>query len=162
VQWLVSDDHAGLGAVRAAVFPAVLWQRCQFHLQQNAQAYVPRLDQRAAVAQAVRSIFNSPDAPQRTTAPQGSRRHLCRFGSQARRLDGKNIPQGLAIFALPPAQQRRRRTTNALERVNRELKRRTRVAGLFPNEASLLRRVSALLAEHSDEWKTGKTSACNP
>jgi hypothetical protein len=69
----------------------------------------------------------------------------------------KNIPQGLAIFALPPAQQRRRRTTNALERVNRELKRRTRVAGLFPNEASLLRLVSALLAEHSDEWVTGKT-----
>ena len=57
VQFIVSDDHAGLGAARTAVFPAVPWQRCQFHLQQNAQAYVPRLDQRAAVAEAIRSVF---------------------------------------------------------------------------------------------------------
>ena len=63
--------------------------------------------------------------------------------------------QNAAMFS--DAQQRRLRTTNALERVNMELKRRTRVAGLFPNEASLLRLVSALLAEYSDEWETGKT-----
>jgi len=58
---------------------------------------------------------------------------------------------------LPPAHQRRLRTSNPLERVNRELKRRTRVAGLFPNEASLLRLVSALLADTSEAWETGKT-----
>jgi len=67
-----------------------------------------------------------------------------------------NLPQGFTVFSLPTAHQRRRRTTNALERVNMELKRRTRVAGLFPNEASLLRLVSPLLAEYSDEWETGK------
>ena len=61
VQLLISDDHAGLGAARTAVFPAVPWQRCQFHLQQNAQAYVPRLDQRAEVAQTIRSVFDCPD-----------------------------------------------------------------------------------------------------
>lgn len=157
VQLLVSDDHAGLGAARAAVFPAVLWQRCQFHLQQNAQAYVPRLDQRAAVAQAVRTVFNSPDA---TSAQRRLKDVVASYAESAPKLAAwmeENIPQGLAIFALPPAQQRRLRTTNALERVNMELKRRTRVAGLFPNEASLLRLVSALLAEYSDEWETGKT-----
>jgi putative transposase len=157
VHLLVSDDHAGLGAARAAVFPSVLWQRCQFHLQQNAQAYVPRLDQRAAVAQAVRTVFNSPDAP---SAQQRLKEVVATYADSAPKLAAwmeENLPQGLAVFALPPAQQRRLRTTNALERVNMELKRRTRVAGLFPNEASLLRLVTALLAEYSDEWETGKT-----
>ena len=68
----------------------------------------------------------------------------------------ENLPQGLAIFAFPAPHQRRLRTSNPLERFNRELKRRTRVAGMFPNEASLLRLVSALLAETSDEWESGK------
>jgi putative transposase len=157
VQLLISDDHAGLGAARTAVFPAVPWQRCQFHLQQNAQAYVPRLEQRAEVAQTIRSIFDCPDrasaearlktvvAAQATTAPK-----LAAWMEE-------NLPQGLTAFAFPAAHRRRLRTSNPLERVNMELKRRTRVAGLFPNEASLLRLVSALLAETSEEWETGKT-----
>lgn len=156
VQLLVSDDHAGLGAARTAVFPAVPWQRCQFHLQQNAQAYVPRLDQRASVAQAIRTVFNCPDRP-------GAERQLKQIVSDyypsAPKLAAwmeENLPQGFSVFALPAAHQRRLRTTNALERVNMELKRRTRVAGLFPNEASLLRLVSALLAETTDEWESAK------
>jgi len=68
----------------------------------------------------------------------------------------ENLPQGLTVFALPPAHQKRMRTSNALERVNQEIKRRTRVARLFPNEASLLRLVTALLAETSQEWESGK------
>ena len=69
----------------------------------------------------------------------------------------ENLPQGLTTFAFPAAHRRRLRTSNPLERVNLEIKRRTRVAGLFPNEASLLRLVSALLTETSEEWETGKT-----
>ena len=65
-----------------------------------------------------------------------------------------NIPQGLAIYQLPPEHRKRMRTTNMLERQNKEIKRRTRVATLFPNEASLLRLVSAVLVELSDEWET--------
>jgi putative transposase len=68
----------------------------------------------------------------------------------------ENLPQGLTILSLPQAHQKRLRTTNGLERVNQELKRRTRVARMFPNEASLLRLVSALLAEISDEWESEK------
>jgi transposase-like protein len=156
VQLLVSDDHAGLGAARTAVFPSVPWQRCQFHLQQNAQAYVPRLDQRAAVAQAIRTVFNSPDLP---NAQRQLKEVVADYAATAPKLAAwmeENLPQGFTVFALPAAHQRRLRTTNALERVNMELKRRTRVASLFPNEASLLRLVSALLAEISDEWETGK------
>jgi len=156
VQLLVSDDHAGLGAARQAVFPAVPWQRCQFHLQQNAQAYVPRLDQRAAVAQAIRTIFNSPDRP---SAEQRLKETVATYAPTAPKLAAwmeENLPQGFTVFALPAAHQKRLRTTNALERVNMELKRRTRVAGLFPNEASLLRLTSALLAEYCDEWQSAK------
>jgi hypothetical protein len=147
----------GLGAARRAVFPAVPWQRCQFHLQQNAQAYVPRLDQRAAVAQAIRTVFDCPD---RLSAQARLKDVVAAHAASAPKLAAwmeENFPQGLAIFAFPAAHQRRLRTSNPLERVNMELERRTRVAGLFPNEASLLRLVSALLAEYSDEWETGKT-----
>ena len=67
-----------------------------------------------------------------------------------------NLPQGFAVFTLPAAHQKRLRTSNALERVNQELKRRTRVARVFPNEKSLLRLISARLTETSDDWETGK------
>jgi transposase-like protein len=67
-----------------------------------------------------------------------------------------NMPEGLTVFALPEAHRRRLRTVNGLERVNEELKRRTRVARLFPNETSLLRLVSAMVAEISEEWETGR------
>lgn len=156
MQLIVSDDHAGLGAARQAVFPAVPWQRCQFHLQQNAQAYVPRLDQRAGVAEAIRSIFNSPD---RASAQARLKIVVAQFQQSAPKLAAwmeENIPQGFTVFALAAAHQRRLRTSNALERVNQELRRRTRVAALFPNEASLLRLISALLCEISDEWECSK------
>ena len=156
LQFIVSDDHAGLKAARTAVFPAVPWQRCQFHLQQNAQAYVPRLDQRAEVARAIRSVFDSPSRP----AAEGRLKEIVNHYAQstpklALWLE-ENLPQGLSVFGLPIAHQKRLRTSNALERVNQELKRRTRVARMFPNEAALLRLVTALLAETSEEWETGK------
>lgn len=68
-----------------------------------------------------------------------------------------NVPEALTVFRLPAAHRKRLRTTNMLERQNREIKRRTRVATLFPNEASLLRLVSAVLSELSEDWETGKT-----
>jgi putative transposase len=156
VQFIVSDDHPGLGAARMAVFPAVPWQRCQFHLQQNAQAYVPRLDQRAALAAAIRSVFNCADRP---SAEARLKQVVAFYAKTAPKLSAwleANLPQGFSVFALPLAHQPRLRTSNALERVNQELKRRTRVAGLFPNEASLLRLITALLSEINDEWLTAK------
>ena len=67
-----------------------------------------------------------------------------------------NVPDGLTVFTLPAAHRRRLRTSNLLERLNKEIKRRTRVATLFPNEAALLRLVSAVLMEISEEWETEK------
>ena len=156
VRFIVSDDHAGLQAARTAVFPAIPWQRCQFHLQQNAQAYVPRREQREEIGQAIRSLFASPD---RAAADQRLKQLVAHYAQNAPKLAAwmeANLPQGFTVFALPAAHQKRLRTSNAIERVNQEIKRRTRVARLFPNEASLLRLVTALLAEISEEWESGK------
>ena len=156
VPFIVSDDHGGLPAARKAVFPSVPWPRCQFPLQQNAQAYVPRLDQRAAVARAVRSVF---DCPHRHAAEARLKAIVAHYAQSAPKLAAwleENLPQGFTVFALPVEHQKKMRTSNAPERVNQEIKRRTRVARLFPNEAARLRLVTALLAETSEEWETGK------
>lgn len=156
VSFIVSDDHAGLGAARAAIFPSVPWQRCQFHLQQNAQAYVPRLELRGQVAEDIRKIFNSADL---ASAQLQLQNVVAQYADTAPKLAAwmeHNLPQGFAVFSMPTAHQRKLRTSNALERINQELKRRTRVASLFPNEASLLRLITALLVEISEQWETGK------
>ena len=156
VKLITSDDHLGLKAARTAVFPSIPWQRCQFHLQQNAQAYVPRLDQRAEVARAIRSIFDSLSRP---AAEIRLKEVVLFYSKSAPKLAAwmeENLPEGFAVFALPVEHQKKLRTSNAMERVNQEIKRRTRVARLFPNEAAILRLVSALLAEISEEWESGK------
>ena len=133
---ITSDDHAGLRAARRAVFPNLPWQRCQFHLQQNAQAYVPQVSMRPQVARDLRSVFNSTE---RAEAEERLAKLVEKYQRPAPKLAEwmeANVPEGLAVFALPEPHRRRMRTTNALERLNRELHRRTRVATLFPNEAS--------------------------
>jgi putative transposase len=156
VRFITSDDHAGLKAALAALFPGVLWQRCQFHLQQNAQSYVPRISQRREVASAIRAVFNAPD---REEADRLLSKAVARYRKTAPKLAEwmeANLPEGLAVFALPEPHRRRLRTSNAMERLSREIKRRTRVATLFPNEASLLRLVTAVVVEISEEWETGR------
>lgn len=156
VALIVSDDHAGLKQARQATLPSVPWQRCQCHLQHNAQAYVPQQALRAEVAQAIRDIFNTPD---KTEAERMLDRFVERYQHKAPKLAEwaqDNILQGLTVFEIPQPHRRRLRTTNGLERLNREIKRRTRVASIFPNEASLLRLASALLIEIDEEWQTGK------
>jgi transposase-like protein len=153
---ITSDDHAGLRAARRAVFPNLPWQRCQFHLQQNAQAYVPNVALRPQVARDLRSVFNASD---RAEADERLAKLVAKYRKAAPKLAEwmeTNVPEGLTVFAVPEPHRRRLRTTNALERLNRELHRRTRVATLFPNEASLLRLVSAMAAEISEEWETGR------
>jgi transposase-like protein len=150
---IISDDHAGLKAARQAVFGGVPWQRCQYHLQQNAQAYVPRKDMQAEVASDIRLVFNAPD---RTTANEYLARIVQKYAQRAAKLADwleQSIPEGLTVFAFPAAHQRRLRTSNSLERVNRELDRRTTVVSIFPNEAACLRLVSAVLIELDEEWQ---------
>lgn len=156
IKLIVSDDHAGLKAAREARFPGVPWQRCQFHVQQNAGHYVPRVEMRSAVAADLRGIF---DAPDRTEADRRLEMTVRKYEKSAPKLSAwlsDNVPESLTIFAFPAEHRRRLRTSNLLERINKEIKRRTRVACLFPNEAALLRLVSAVLMEISEEWETEK------
>lgn len=153
---VISDDHAGLKGAREARLPGVPWQRCQFHLQQNAGHYVPRVEMRPRVTSDLRAILN---APNRVEADRLLQLTVKKYEKTAPKLSvwmSENVPEGLTVFAFPEAHRRRLRTTNMLERINREIKRRTRVANLFPNEASLLRLVSAVLMEISEEWETEK------
>jgi putative transposase len=156
VQLIIADDHGGLQKARMAVFGGVPWQRCQCHLQRNAQAYVPRRAMKREVAADIRAIFN---AATRQDADTLLARTVEKYAPQASALADwleENIPQGLTIFAFPSEHQRRLRTTNSLERLNREIRRRSRVAMLFPNEASCLRLVTAVVMEISDEWQTDR------
>jgi transposase-like protein len=157
VRLFISDAHEGLKAARKAVFPSVPWQRCQFHLQQNAQAYVPKKEMKKAVAAGIRSIF---DAPDEAEAKRQLALFVERYEKSAPRLATwaeDNIQEGMTILQFPEDHRRRIRTSNVLERVNKEILRRTRVATLFPNEDSCLRLVSAVLMEISEEWETGRT-----
>ncbi len=156
IQLIVSDNHAGIKAARKARFSGVPWQRCQFHLQQNAMQYVPKIAMRKTVAADLRAVF---DAPDRNEAQRQLDIAVKKYAKSAPKLSAwieANIPEGLTVFELPTAHRRRLRTTNMLERVNKEIKRRTRVATLFPNEASLLRLTSAVLVEITEDWETGK------
>ena len=156
VELITSDNHQGLKAARKAVFGGIPWQRCQFHLQQNSQAYVPRASMKTEVAEDLRGIFN---APNRTMAETCLADTIQKYEKIAPRLASwmeHNVPEGLTFFSFPVSHQRRLRTTNMLERLNREIKRRTRVVTIFPNEASCLRLISAILMEKSEEWQTGR------
>jgi putative transposase len=152
---IISDDHAGLGAARRAIFGSIPWQRCQFHLQQNAGAYVPRQAMRLEVAADIRAIFNAPD---RKAAEEYLQAAIQKYASSAPKLSAwmeENLAEGFTVFEYPLEHRRFIRTSNNLERVNREIRRRTRVVGVFPNEAACLRLISAILIEISEEWQIG-------
>ena len=156
VKLVISDDHVGLGAARRAVLGSVPWQRCQFHLQQNAGAYVPKQAMRIEVAADIRAMFNTAD---RQAAEQLLQAAIQKYAVSAPRLSvwlEENLAEGFTVFDFPLEHRRTIRTTNSLERINKEIRRRTRVVGVFPNEASCLRLVSALLMETSEEWQIGK------
>lgn len=157
VKTVTSDSHEGLLKALKAVMPGIVWQRCQVHLQRNAQALVPKVDMREGVASDIRAIFNAPNILEAQRLLGMTVKKYSRKASKLSTWMEENIPDGLNIFSQPQSVWRKLRTTNGVERINREILRRTRVAGLFPNTDSLLRICSAILMEISEEWETGKT-----
>jgi transposase-like protein len=155
VRLVISDDHAGLvKAIREQLLGSG-WQRCRVHLTRNAQDLVPR-SARSMIASAVRSVFEQPD--ERSTRVQ--------FSSVIDSLEPRfpNVAQLLldaesdllAHFTFPETHRRQIRSTNPLERLNKEIKRRTAVVGIFPNRAAVIRLVGMILAEQDDEWQDGR------
>ena len=156
VELVVSDDHVGLRAARRAVFPSVPWQRCQFHLAQNAQAHAHNRAQGRKMGQAIRDIFNAPSlADAEAMVTRVAQRFAQENPKWVKWLE-ENIEEGFTVYRFARSSHRKIRTINVLERVNKEIRRRTRVVGIFPNEDSVLRLTSAVLAEIHEEWLTGR------
>jgi len=153
---IVSDDHAGLKSARMSVFPSVPWQRCQFHLCQNAQSYVPKKSMRMEIAEVMREIFNSPTLEM---AQEMKRKVIEKYRQRAPEFSKwleANVDEGLTVYQFPKEHRKKIRTSNGIERVNKEIKRRTRVAVLFPNKESALRLVTGVIMEIHEDWVTGK------
>lgn len=156
LQMITSDDHAGLRAAIDAVFPGILWQRCQFHLQQNARAYVSRKDDVPVVANDIRKVFNAPD---RENAERYLKQLVDKYQKTHPRFAAwadENIREGLSVFSIPQNHRRKMRTSNLAERQMKEINRRTKVVGVFPNADSLLRLAASMLIEQNDQWQSEK------
>lgn len=152
VALVTSDAHPGLKAAIAATLPGAAWQRCRTHFMRNLLTRVPKSAQ-PFVATMVRTIFTQPDA--RTTRHQ----HAVavtelgpRFGQAAALLD-ESREELLAFTHFDPDHWRQIWSTNPQERLNRELRRRSDVVGIFPNRAAIIRLIGAVLAEQHDEWQ---------
>lgn len=156
VRLFVSDDHAGMGAARKAVFPSVKWQRCQFHMAMNAQSYAPKKSMQTELGEAIRRIFQSCDIE---TAREQKRKCIEKYKESAPEFVKwveNNIEEGLTCFGFPEGHRKKIRTSNGMERLNKEVRRRTRVITLFPNVASCERLTTAVLQNVHEDWITGK------
>jgi len=153
VEFVTSDDHCGLGAARKAVLGGAKWQRCQFHLAQNAIHHAPNVTIRKRIGAELRGVWNAKDLEM---AEAELKRLLASYRETAPGLADwleSAIPEGLAVFSLPQAHRRRMRTSNPIERaVQQELKRRTAKVRVFPNTASLERLATAVLVEIDEQW----------
>lgn len=153
---IISDNHSGLRKARMAVFPSLPWQRCQFHLCQNAQSYAPKKSMRAEIAEVMREIFQSPTLEM---AIEMKRKAIEKYEKRAPEFSKwleENIDESLTVYHFPKDHWKKLRTSNGIERVNREIKRRTRVAVLFPNKESALRLVTGVIVEIHEEWITNR------
>jgi transposase-like protein len=155
VRLVVSDAHEGLRAAIAAVLHGASWQRCRVHFLRNALALVPKAAQQL-VAATIRTVFAQPTAEaaraQWRTVADGFRARWPRLAALLDEAEG----DVLAYLAFPAAHWRQLWSTNPLERLNKELKRRTDVVGIFPNPAAVVRLVGAVLAEQHDEWQVAR------
>lgn len=155
VRLVISDAHLGLKGAIVAVLQGAGWQRCRVHFLRNALALVPKAAQ-AMTAATIRTVFAQPDA-------DTAREQWCRVGDTLRprfpRLaDLLEEAEGdvLAYLAFPSEHWRQIWSNNPLERLNKEVKRRTDVVGIFPNAAAVTRLVGMVLAEQHDEWQEGR------
>ena len=150
VKLVVSDDHAGIKAAVAKVLTAT-WQRCRVHFMRNALAHAGRQGRRV-VSAFIATAFAQDDAE---TARQQWRRVADQLRPKvpklARLMDDAEMDV-LAYMTFPAAHRTKLHSTNPLERLNGEIKRRTDVVGIFPNEDAIIRLVGAILLEQNDEW----------
>jgi putative transposase len=155
VRLVTSDAHRGLKGAIEAVLQGASWQRCRVHFMRNALCLVPKAAQQMAGA-TIRTVFAQPDAPsareQWLRVSEGFRYRFARLSELM-----EEAEEDVLAYALFPEEHWRKIwSNNPLERVNKEVKRRTNVVGIFPNEAAVIRLVGAILSEQPDEWQVAK------
>ena len=155
VSYVVSDDHTGLTKAIACQFQGTIWQRCQVHFIRNVLSKVPKKD-RDLVLALLRDITGASSLESARNRLNEAVETLYASHPKAADLLDKHGEEMLAVYALPTHHRKRMRTTNMLERFNEEIKRRTRVVRIFPNEQSCIRLVSALAMEENENWMERK------
>jgi transposase-like protein len=155
VRLVISDAHLGLRQAIREVFVGAAWQRCRVHFMRSLLAHVPKAAQ-AMVAATVRTIFQQPDrAAARAQLGQVIEALEGQFPKVVELLIAAE-EEVFAFYDVPAAHRRQVASTNPLERLNKELKRRSAVVGIFPNRAAVIRLLGAVLAEQQDEWLVGR------
>ncbi len=154
VKLIVSDDHPGMKAARKAVFPAVPWQRCYFHLCQNAQAYARKIEEKKEIARTMRNIFSHDNKENALMALRGAVQYWGETKKHPKFAEWleNNAEESMTYFNFNEGWWRRIRTSNCIERLNKEIKKRTKVVGVFPNPESCERLIGSLLMEQHEEW----------
>lgn len=155
VKLAISDDHKGLRKAIRGVLNGTSWQRCTVHFLRNVLSRVPRKAQ-GMVAFLLRSVFNQ-------ATPEGAREAMTKAIAvlekqhpEAAKVVREGEDDVLTFMTFPQAHWRQIRSTNPLERLNREIRRRTDVVGIFPNDAAALRLIGMVLSEQNDEWAVGR------
>jgi transposase-like protein len=155
VQLVTSDAHEGLKEAIATVLTGASWQRCRVHFMRNVLTHIPKKD-KSVVAAALRTIFAQPE---QKAARQQLAEVACAMEERwpkAAEVLLAGEEDVLSYMAFPPEHWTRVYSTNPLERLNREVKRRTNVVGIFPNSDAVLRLVGSVLIEIHEEWQTGR------
>ena len=156
VTLVVSDDHQGLVAAVGRCFQGASWQRCQVHFMRNAMKKVSPKE-RKALADALKDVFSSPDIGEAVRrADELAQEIRARKPKVADWIEG-GIGDCLTVFSFPKGHRTRLRTTNMVERLNKEIKRRASVIEIFPSEQSAERIIGALLIDQDEKWQVGKT-----
>jgi transposase-like protein len=155
VQLVISDAHEGLKDALHRVFAGASWQRCRVHFMRNVLALVPH-GEKALVAALLRTIFTQPSRADADAQWQQVYDHMAKRWPQAAAVMGDARDDVLAYRVFPAEHWTRIYSTNPLERLNKEVKRRTNVVGVFPDVAAVIRLVGAVLQEIDDEWQAGK------
>ena len=152
---VVSDAHAGLTAAIRESFPGTSWQRCKVHFMRNILAHVTQ-QAKDTFAKELKEIWHAPDE---TTAKNRVRDIIQRYGKrfpQAMTILEEGLQDSLSFYAYPELDQRKISTTNMLERLNKEIRRRSRVVGIFPNPESYIRLITMYMIEYTEDWSTSQ------
>jgi transposase-like protein len=161
VQLVVSDGHEGIQAALKKMFPSAAWERCRVHFMRNALNKVSYKDQKA-LARELKAMFNLADRSLCLQAAEEiARRWGTRYPKLAKQIEDQ-IEQCLAIMEFPATHRRRLHSTNMAERLMEEIKRRTQVVGIFPNDASCDRLVGAILIEYHEKWQCERARYVSP